>query len=208
MCSLWWRHSPGLIEHGGRELPVRSQAEVVLDQGQAGGGPARKIHEYDVVCSSSSQYVAWLGLGAEGFWCPYAALCKHSNNICSKRCSSGNPNPMIVLGQVVLQAGEPFLAGSWQQRDKKSHFRWYMDSQSVNLMQMGCYEQRGNIPPLVTHKQWPDQSLLEKSIWPRSFYCVEELHVKVWVDPAAATVQALRGRGYQEPAKATWFLIC
>lgn len=46
---------------------------------------------------------------------------------------------------------------------QKSHFRWYMDSQSVNLMQMGCYEQRGNIPPLVTHKQWPDQSLLEKA---------------------------------------------
>lgn len=46
---------------------MRSQAEVVLDQGQAGGGLARKIHEYEVVCSSSSQYVAWLGLGAEGF---------------------------------------------------------------------------------------------------------------------------------------------
>lgn len=49
MCSPSWRHSPGVKGHGGRELAgtgMRSQVEMGLGLGQAGGDQASKICRY------------------------------------------------------------------------------------------------------------------------------------------------------------------
>lgn len=95
---------------------MRSQVEMGLGLGQAGGDPG----ESDIRLCASVPPSGWPSSGLKAsFRPPFVSLQGCIGNSHGRRCWSGNPNlSIIVSGQVLFQAGELILAGSARQRKK------------------------------------------------------------------------------------------